>query len=297
VGAFDLSTDRLTAAIREAFPDLAFQDVQRIDGGEDHVVLLVDDELIFRFPRSPERQVLFAAELRVLAALEGRSGVPVPAYRWIAADTAFGGYRLLPGRELRRARFERLEGSAQRRILGQVADLLNALHALPHDLLADADGGLPAVWSAEDYAVRWRESRSALTAPHVDAGRLARFDRFYEAYARLASGIPRLRHGDLTDDHLLLADAEDSLAGVIDFADASIGDVAADFCFFWSFGAWAPRFLVERYAFIGDDPGILCRSLWRYARFQIEGLHRAPADQLDWMRAEIDGALDALGVV
>jgi len=53
----------------------------------------------------------------------------------------------------------------------------------------------------------------------------------------------RLIHGDLEAEHLLIAPETEELQGVLDWADACVGDPARDFGAFWAWGG--ERFLFD----------------------------------------------------
>ena len=75
-----------------------------------------------------------------------------------------------------------------------------------------------------------------------------RADTFYDALANLPAP-PRevVTHGDMSDDHMLLAHGGDRLVGVIDFANSCLGDPAYDLAYFFAYGEDAARRLVRLY--------------------------------------------------
>ncbi|WP_127571360.1 phosphotransferase [Georgenia faecalis] len=127
-------------------------------------------------------------------------------------------YRQLPGRRLD---LEHLGAGP-----GLAADLgraLAAIHELPTALVADA--GLP-VYDAEAYRLRrLAEVDEAARTGHVPPALLQRWERALEDVA-----LWRFRatpvHGDLTEEHVLVAGGE--LAAVLSWSEAHVGDPAED---------------------------------------------------------------------
>jgi aminoglycoside 2''-phosphotransferase len=221
----------LVARIRAEFPDLAFARAKLNDLGEDHAVVFLDEAWVFRFPRNAEVAAHAAMERRLLEALQPVSPIAVPAYDHVSRAGDFGGYRMIAGQELSEALFASLGPAAQARVLDELGRFLSALTPAQ---LADAD-------------------------------------RFYEALpAAVICSERALTHRDLTEDHILLDDSGDRLAGVIDFTDAALGDPAFDFTFLWAYGDDAPARVARSY---GDDQtvaGILTRSHWWFARYRLD---------------------------
>ncbi|MGH6993306.1 MAG: hypothetical protein ACREEH_08215, partial [Caulobacteraceae bacterium] len=97
--------DALVGRIAAAFPELAFSNADLIESGDDHQIVLLDGEWVFRFPRTVERERLFRVELGVLSALRGRILAALPDYRFLPPSRDFGGYPLIEGEPLDCARF------------------------------------------------------------------------------------------------------------------------------------------------------------------------------------------------
>lgn len=286
----------LTDRIKAAFPDLAFDRATLNGDGDDHAVVLLDDAWVFRFPRDDRHRArLFPVELNLLAALDGATRVPIPRYERLPPGRAFGGYRMIRGDPLRPADFAGLPAGVREAILDDLADFLSVIHSLPPAILAQSDGTIALEWAAERFRRRWLEKRRAQVAIVVPTALLKNIDHFYDAYAS-APAPPRevVTHGDLTDDHMLLAQRRDRLAGVIDFGDACLGDPAYDFAFFFAYGQAAADQLAGRYDPVGDDPTLLARARGHFIRFRVEQLRRrATMVDIEAILCDLPGRLAA----
>jgi aminoglycoside 2''-phosphotransferase len=137
---------------------------------------------------------------------------------------------------------ERPKGEARDTLARELGTFLGALHAFP---LAYAVGvGVPMheLW-ADDYAPLLADCR-----PHLPNRTAELLDALAERF--LAEGGTRLAprqliHADISGDHILL-DADGTLAGVIDYEDAMIGDPALDFA--GILNDWRPSFLERVFA-------------------------------------------------
>ncbi|HEV2363706.1 MAG TPA: aminoglycoside phosphotransferase family protein [Caulobacteraceae bacterium] len=287
------------ARIRAEFPKLAFARTRLEDSGADHRLVILDEEWVFRFPRTAERVPLFRAELQILEALRGAPVPPIPDYVFVSGAGVFGGYRLIAGEPLRARLFRALPGPIQGRILEEIAALLRAVHALTPAAITPPGVSPAREWSPADWTARYDAERRGQIAPFVPPELLPAIDGFYRAFARRpVSERAVVIHGDLSDDHLLLAPERDRLAGVIDFGDACLGDPAYDFTFFFAFGQAAAQRLATLYDPSGADPGLIERARWSYARYRIEQLRwiamGAVPDQSAEIIAELPGLLSML---
>jgi aminoglycoside 2''-phosphotransferase len=264
----------LTAKIRSAFPAFSFAQTRLETYGDDNLVLVLDEEWIFRFPRSQARIPFFERELRVLEALRPLSPLPLPDYEFVAPDQSFGGYRMIKGVELRPPRFLRLPEAARDTIAAQLADFLFACHSLPLTVL----GAMPPRISYKDVSAEFVRTYRPILAAHVSKTLIEGLDRFFDDLAKrpLAPDLA-VSHGDLSDDHILFDEATGALTGIIDLGDARAGDPANDFAFFWSYGEDVARRMLAHYRGSGDGTW-LARSRLAHICYLTSMLYRSLVD-------------------
>jgi aminoglycoside 2''-phosphotransferase len=212
------------AAVRAGFPALGARHAEPFGEGWSFWTFLVDDRYVFQFPRTGADDRLLCRELRLLPELGPTLPFPIPRFEWKGEWTGrtFAGYRLIPGRALGTGD---LDDSALTR---DIAGFLSALHTFPVERAA-ALLGEPL--TRDD----WIAGRVTLFERALATGRIPSDLRARVADAAdhaLASGLldtfpPALVHRDLAPVHLLVEGGR--LSGVIDFADATIGDPAIDF--------------------------------------------------------------------
>ena len=230
----------LLRIVLDHVPDLVVRSVASA-GGQFNDVLIVNDEFVFRFPRTDDAAKDLAAELAVLPALQGWLPVAVPDPAFSAFDDErrpmFMGYRLLPGSPLDRPALEEIRNQDPTSFeqLGiQVGRFLKALHGMPAPSLAS---GIPA----SDHVAFWTDMLDAFSAElfewmRPDARR--EVVQGFEAYVSDPANIrwiPVLRHGDLGGANLLYDRDERRLSGVIDFGSVALGDPAVDLAAISSF--------------------------------------------------------------
>ena len=254
--------------VQKAFPALVIRSSWLDRSGGDHLVVVVNDEHAFRFPREGVHNL--GLEIEVLRHLRPRTQVAIPEYEHVDPAGRFAGYRFIKGEALTRAKFALIDESAITEVLHSTAAFLSVLHDLPQADVAWPDTW-PKAWTTAQYADRGLFERMPLIvrhAPHL-AGPL---EAFYGAYRHDRADRLAIIHGDLVCEHILIDRARSALAGIIDFGDVALGDPAQDLLGFWSYGPDAAARVVARYDPRGNDPDLLRRSRNHFIRYRIDDL-------------------------
>jgi len=209
---------------------------------------LVNDELIFRFPKRPEHWEELEREIALLAFAADDLPLAVPRYIQVAPDSpaaayGYAVYRYLRGHEMDANALtrEQLVAAAD-----AIAAFLRALHSLqPSPEIASRLPLEDARMVAEGYLVQ-AESEIAPKLPLVEAKALRKqFEIYLSAPANFLFR-PAVLHADLSRDHVLVED--DSVVAVIDFGDVSWGDPDYDFMYpFIDFGQAFVEEVARRY--------------------------------------------------
>ena len=220
------------------FPGLGPIRVTACYGGMDHHAVEINSSWIVRFSKRAECEPMLLRELTLLPAIAPRLSVPVPRYELVGTATpaypcVFAGYRKLAGVPAIALPTTSVDSVTLARCLGGI---LSALHA--EDAERSARLGVVRLEDFEDAAAlrtstldELPEIRSAVPA-EVFAWcqeQVERLDRVWNT----APGTVRLLHGDLSAEHILIDPATGRVTGLIDWADACLGDPAYDFKFLW----------------------------------------------------------------
>ena len=262
---------RLLGLVRKTFPKFAIRSSRLDQTGGDHLLLIVNDELAFRFPRAGMHDL--SLEIAVLRQLRHRSSLQVPTYDYVDPDSRFGGYRFIDGVALTTERFGALDVARRADVLADAAQFLVALHGLPQAEIAWS-GDWPTTWTAAQFADRLLAKRLPILVEYAPqlADPLRAFCVAYRLDCPMKVGIV---HGDLVCEHLLIDRGGSSLVGIIDFGDVALGDPAQDLLGFWSYGPGAVARIIEQYDPFNDDPDLLRRSRNHFVRYRIDRLFDA----------------------
>lgn len=278
--------------IEAAFSDLTPVRVAPLGHGWDNTGYLVNEAIVFRFPRRQVTVSLLNTESQVLPELASRVPLPIPVPQWIGKPNPrfpwpFVGYRILPGRPVLGAG---LDDEARRRLARPLAEFLKALHSIR---AADAQA-----WGVEtDPFHRLDISKTAekiLPRLHDLAERkviedLSPLLRIVEAAPASVPNPGIVLHGDLEAEHLLV-DNRSSLAGVIDWGDVQLGHPSLDLAVGWNF--FSPEGREEFFAVYGpiDDETMRLsrlRALWAATIWEAYGRDRGDVDRVSEARSTL----------
>jgi aminoglycoside phosphotransferase (APT) family kinase protein len=182
------------------------------DEGWDFKVLILEDEWVLRIPRSHLSAAELQKEIELLPALAPALPVEVPRFAHVSRDPLYVVYRLIRGGPLRD---EDSEGARA---------FLAALHSFDAGAVDVPRPDWVGVYRG--HAEDWR----SVVLPLLDVDERATADALLREAETLTGFAPSLVHCDLGPSHLLCRDGR--LVGVIDWADAKVGDPAVDYAWF-----------------------------------------------------------------
>ena len=194
--------------------------LRELDHGYDFEVAIVDDAWVFRFPRRAAVAAALEVEIQLLPEIAPALPVAVPRFEHVSREPLFVGYPLIQGTPVVDE-----DGDG-------VRAFVEALHALD-------PAGLPL--EETDWVATYGEQCAEferLVLPLLGRHERTRAAQLFDEVDTLVGFSPALLHADLGPDHLLVRKGR--LVGVIDWADARVGDPALDYA--WAlngpFAAW-----------------------------------------------------------
>lgn len=224
--------------VKELFPELIIQKIKFLGAGWDNTAFLLNDELIFRFPRREIAVPLLIAEWQILPNLKSYVSIPIPIPKWRGTPTSlfpwpFIGYKKLSGFTACHANLSEKEREA---LAEPIAKFLTELHQAPKSILSKCQiyGDNHARIDSEQLLPKIMKNLNELAL----LGLLEKNNRLETLVMSLQNLRPPnmsvIVHGDFYVRHLLV-DALHKLTGVIDFGDVHFGDPAIDLAIAHSF--------------------------------------------------------------
>ncbi|HEX5167091.1 MAG TPA: phosphotransferase [Thermomicrobiales bacterium] len=203
--------------------------------GQFNDVLILNEDLVARFPMTADAERSLAIEVAVLRRVHRVLPLPIPRPIVTEAEqtlqpTACMIYRMLPGTPLHQSTLNalrRTDPDAFEYLGRQAGAFLRALHNIPLD---DLDGIVPVA----DDAPYWQRMLAAFQDElfgYMRPDARQAVATTFESYLREPDALrwpPVLRHGDFGGANLLFDSSRRQLSGVIDFGSVAIGDPATD---------------------------------------------------------------------
>lgn len=251
--------------IQKAFPELRAEKIRLLGAGWDNTAFMINEELIFRFPRRQIALPLLEAEWYCLPKLAPRLPILIPFPKWRGYipeqfPWPFIGYQALSGYT---ACYANLSENARTALAEPIASFLAALHATPSTLIAACpipnDNNSRITGSLLIPRIRKNLDELSLLGILENRNELElTIETLKDVRAPLQT---TLVHGDFYVRHLLVNENH-ALAGVIDWGDIHIGDPAIDLSIAHSF---LPKQAHEPFK---NTYGTITEDTWRLAKLR-----------------------------
>ncbi|HTE57948.1 MAG TPA: aminoglycoside phosphotransferase family protein [Verrucomicrobiae bacterium] len=254
---------RLFAMLTAAYPGLTWQSYRYIDEGWDHEVLILDEQLVFRFPDDEEYTNKLKSEISILGYLKDRVPVRVPDYTYVPVNKNFAGYALVPGEQLLAPYLQTLPRGDYKEIVKQLAGFLSAIHT--QDLAQSIFREVSSSYLEEDQKALKQQAATNLKQA-LSAKDFALVEEIIvEVDELVVQKLPQVFiHNDVYSRHLLW-DAKNRKLGVIGFNDMCIGDPAVDFAELYEYGAAFVKAVFDQYTGPQDDTFL--ERAWIYQKW------------------------------
>jgi len=214
----------LIRVIQDEFPKLAIQSIKVLSNSWNNVVADINDEWIFRFPRSESFIPVLERERVLLDNLRQCLSLPIPYYQFVGVRTVFVGYRKICGEPLSRELYLTFSHEERQAIADTLALFLDQLHKN-----VNVNETITLGYEPRRISLYWIEEsiRGTLSSSDVE-------HMILEAIAYLKEYVDEKHedvflHNDLHGENLALNLKEKRITGIFDFSDAVIGNYAVDF--------------------------------------------------------------------
>jgi aminoglycoside 2''-phosphotransferase len=279
--------------IRQLAPEVPVSSISINREGLLNDVVVVNGELIFRFPKHEYGFKHLKDEARILRLLQNHITLDVPSPLYESDDCL--AYRMIPGGTLRRDMLMRLPECDRQAVADQLAQFLKELHGLQIDQIADFEMPMAdALMKYEGWVnayERIREKVFPLLMPHVRDWVTEHFESHLADRSNFEYEL-KMVDTDVPPYHIMFDRQRNRVNGVIDFGCAGLGDPAIDFgVIIYNYGE---SFMDRFYGVYPEAEAYLRRARFsagaHEVRWLLTGIER---DDLWWFAVHVGGAKDA----
>ena len=278
--------------IRQLAPEVSISSVSINREGLLNDVVIVNGELVFRFPKHEYGFRHLQDEVRILRLLRNYITLETPSPLYEADDCL--AYRMIPGETLRRDMLMRLSEDDQQAIADQLAQFLKELHGVPINQIADFEVPIAdALMKYEgwvDAYERIREKVFPLLLPHVREWVTGHFESHLAERSNFQYEL-KMVDTDIPPYHIMFDRQRKCVNGIIDFGCAGLGDPAIDVgVIIYNYGE---SFMDEFYRVYPEAETYLQRARFyagaHEARWLLTGIER---NDPWWFAVHLGGAKD-----
>lgn len=217
------------ATVRQVIIDelsnLTINSFQLISTGWDNLVADVNNEWIFRFAREKSFVTTLEREYLLLHKLRPNISLPIPYYELFGVNTAFVGYRKIPGDSLLD---ETVYLSLPKNVRQEIAETLASFLTQLHKSIS-AEEALALGYKKYEVPLALIENFVLGTTQSDEAERLINEALAYNKQHRHDENNLVLLHNDLHGGNFTFDMNTQKVIGVFDFSDAVIGNYFIEF--------------------------------------------------------------------
>lgn len=214
--------------------NMHIQSIQALDAGWDNVVYLINNDLVFRFPRREFGLTCMENEIIFLPIIKQHVSFPLSAPEWIGKPSPlypypYAGYKILSGKALSDQEPQLIH---DKQFAKTIAHWLKELHQIPIK---------PAYIETMEGEYEWKVNVEHRT--HLCKVNIAQYEKFYVdagldlkcllqiiSHLEKWNFLPQKRcfvHGDLYSRHIIVNEKMQP-TGIIDWGDIHIGHPGID---------------------------------------------------------------------
>ncbi|WP_164669853.1 phosphotransferase family protein [Virgibacillus doumboii] len=270
-----MEIEQYTDRINQVYPDLSIEKVEKNETGQNNDVLIINDSLVFRFPKYKAGIDKLYKETKILGLIKKGMKIhtPDPIYQSfdkLEVGKVFTGYPMIEGHIIRPDEFSNVEDKPKLDIRSlTLVNFLIRLHAYSKKDLPDE-----SVPIFDEYKELFEKIQLKLYPYMRDDAKNEVSTLFEDFFERIDDFhfTPTLIHGDFGASNILWDGDNLQLTGVIDFGESGFGDPAYDFAgILASYGYDFFKLCIGHYF---DDPEIEKRAVFYQKTFALqEALH------------------------
>lgn len=228
--------DKLIESIKKGYPELYIKDYQLNGIGQNNDVLIVNNSLVFRFPKYKSGIIQLKREAEILKYISKTVSVSIPnpiydSFYESEPGKVFTGYRIIEGEPLwRKCLLEIKDDEKVRSLASQLVAFLTEIHSISGEKVRQ-ELNLEIRHPREEMYELYEKFQQKLFPfmNNVAREKVSESFMFFLKGEALSNVKVTLIHGDFGASNILWKPESREISGIIDFGGSGLGDPAYDF--------------------------------------------------------------------
>jgi aminoglycoside 2''-phosphotransferase len=222
--------DTYESRVRKVAPEIKIESIILNREGLMNDIVIVNDEVVFRFPKHEYSFKHLKNEAQLLRLLQNYISLEIPLPLYESSEAL--AYRFIPGVTLRRDMLMRLPENDQQAMADQLAQFFKELHAVPISVISDFE--IPMADALMKYEgwlnvyQRIQDKVFPLLLPHLREWVREHFESHLADKGNFEYEL-RMVDTDIPPYHIMFDRQKKRISGIIDFGCAGLGDPAIDY--------------------------------------------------------------------
>lgn len=269
--------------LHDEVPGLTVNSMTFVSEGWSNLVVDINDEWIFRFPRDGEFLPILERERLLLDRLRNYVSLSIPYYEFIGSKTAFVGYRKIPGEALHKNLYATLSEDARQGIADTLALFLTQMHQAISLNEARSLG-----YEECKIPIQSIESSFLGTLPSDNLKRMvSEALTYFKEHPYNEHFV--LLHNDFNGDNIAFDLNAQKLTGVFDFSDAAIGHYSMEIGKLFRVHSDLARRTLKAYAHLNQVSNSIIPSAVNYILCRCWViLYSREIGNIEWEQSRID---------
>lgn len=246
--------------IQDNFPYIQYFSSKLITKWWSNDIVILDNDIIFRFPKEEFAKTNFLNEVKILNILQKEiRGVQIPKYKYISKNNDFWWYEIIGWIEFRKNYIQ--NNKYQEIIAQQIWHFLTQLHSMDinkFNNLLDID--VYKHYSFQSWYINYIIRQYKEIEDKFCKENFEKIIKFIEESRNYKIMNPCLTHYDFQWKNIIISEDKNNINWIIDFSDVAIYDPAIDFVWLLSFPKNFLNKVLENYKI--DDQNILKRAIY-----------------------------------
>lgn len=218
--------------IKEAFPNLIIRDKHFYSDGFANDVLMINDNVVFRFPKFQWALDDMMQESECLKLTQLYTSMRIPS--WTIHDQEFISYQKIPGEAMHRWHLEKCDQQVISQAAADLGAFLHDMHHIP--MQACRKASIQDSVSRHDYSdwLKLYDDIQNELYPSMHSSVQDFTDTLFRtiiADNSMMDYSPHLIMGELSSSHIIFDSGKHAITGVVDFRSAGMGDPAFDIAY------------------------------------------------------------------